>query len=665
MPPEASPTIELTNQTCRLCLGNVDKLMPLECSLTANELINVIYEFLKIDLDENWPFQNACHKCIMKIRLIESIRSSFDQKNRIFDVLWTQYKRIYLRNSSVAAADSVNVVEDEAGNVNSDFIISGVLVEKTEVEIVPPDVLLKSEVDHSVTLVKQEDFEAEEPVMEELVYEEMTLDENELDEQELIVEDKEMLEDELEEEMIEEHIVEQDDEQLPDGTEDEMELPIDESNEAADTEETFQDDEGYFDKTLNRCYICMETMETLEQLQSHLEMLHKNLLPFHCDKCLAYFDAIEAVNQHLISHQYPFVCLYCPQKYCSEALLLNHNKTCRAHRCPFCMAEFEMMTELTAHKKLHMAQIRAMNQCKTCKRTFTQACNLQRHLRSHPCGSSEMSPRRKRGRRSAEDRKNQHSGSEHSWDDRMKSLLVCQVCSKKFESNSNLARHMDREHAEFNFPLYTCDICPKKFTAYEKCVRHRSFHRSSKAKSKPDKKEKSENVCTICNKEFRVDYLYLRHLAEVHSLSLELFQCDQCGRKFSTELKLRKHQYNSHRENKTLYVCSHCGQKFEKKLTLKDHETKHLGAPAYKCEICDKRFIHKHSLDRHALVHSDVKEFACEFCQKTFKRNTTLVIHRRIHTGEKPYLCTPCDLRFIDSSTLIKHRQRVHAKAAE
>uniref|UniRef100_A0A182IW49 C2H2-type domain-containing protein n=1 Tax=Anopheles atroparvus TaxID=41427 RepID=A0A182IW49_ANOAO len=694
MPPEANSTIELSNQTCRLCLNNQDSLLPLGYALTQEEQQNVIYKLLQIDLEENWPFNSACNSCVMKVRVIENIRAEFDEKNRIFDVLWTQYKRIHFSDvvTSVGSAKTLPKEESpKAKTVTAGYIIGGMVVEKTELEVDGSTLLIKSESKHGGSIIKREVFDQEDQIVEEAepIYDELTLVENVLDDTHgLIEEDKgdeeddeqeeeEDLEPDTDDEVIEEHIVEQEGESdVQESLEEELDLEhqegpvvthvaeiLEASDACEDVEETIWQDEGYFDETVNRCYVCMETVETPEQLAEHIDEMHQHILPFHCDKCLAYFETIQDVNLHLITHMYPFVCLYCPRKYCNEELLLQHNKECRAYRCPHCSAEFEIMAHLNAHKKKHTAQQRAMNQCKSCGKTFTHSCNLLRHVKSRNCVAGEKAPKRKsKARKPPEARQQVVKANGTSLEQRLKNLLVCQVCSRKFEANCNLARHIEREHADFNFPLYPCDICPKKFTVFEKCIRHRTFHRRAQPKPKASKKDPSETTCKICNKQFRVDYQLLRHLSEEHSLSLELFECDQCGRKFSTEMKLRKHQYNSHRKNKTLYVCSHCGQKFEKKLTLKDHETKHLGAPAYRCDVCDKTFIHKHSLDRHALVHSDVKEFACDICNKTFKRNTTLVIHRRIHTGEKPYLCEPCGLRFIDSSTLIKHRQRVHTK---
>ncbi|XP_058129495.1 zinc finger protein ZFP2-like [Anopheles ziemanni] len=691
MPPEASSTIELTNLTCRLCLNNNDTLIPLAYGLSQEEQQHVIVKLLNIDLQENWPFNSACHNCVMKVRLVESIRSQFEEKNRIFDVLWTQYKRLHFSNVVTSSSATKSAPKEEVPKtktVTSGYIIDGFVVEKTELEVGGETILIKAESEQRGGIIKRELYEEEDEIVEEnnAIYDELTLVENVLnDTQELIEEDKEgELEPDLEDDMIEEHILEQDefrmsigdiheqvevDEELDleqglQSEQDDTEIVHEGSDTCEEGEEASWQDDGFYDETLNRCYVCMETFDTPDQLNSHIDDMHQHLLPFHCDKCLAYFTSIEEVNQHLITHMYPFVCLYCPRKYCSEDLLLQHNKECRAYRCPHCTAEFEIMAHLNAHKKKHTAQLRAMNQCKTCGKTFAHACNLLRHVKSRKCNAGGNASKRNPGHKMPDERRGSvkllSGARRNSLDQRIKNLLVCQVCSQKFESNCNLARHIEREHADFNFPLYPCDVCPKKFTVFEKCIRHRTFHR--RAQPKPKLSKKAETTCKICHKEFRVDHLMLRHLSEEHSLTLELFQCDQCGRKFSTEIKLRKHHYNSHRKNKTLYVCSHCGQKFEKKLTLKDHETKHLGAPAYQCHVCDKTFIHKHSLDRHALVHSDVKQFACDICNKTFKRNTTLVIHRRIHTGEKPYLCEPCGLRFIDSSTLIKHRQRAHSK---
>ncbi|XP_052866375.1 zinc finger protein ZFP2-like isoform X2 [Anopheles cruzii] len=683
MPPDSAP-IELTSQTCRLCLNISNELIAVESALTSSELSNVVDKFLNIDLKDNWPFNNACHNCLYEVRRMESLRAAYDEKNRIFDVLWTQYKRIHSQENKKSIVIHQDLVD--MNKVTEGYIIGDMVLENTGLDADSTALLIKTAGDHGLdVIIKREDIDSEGVALEEeLVYEEMLLEESELEDNiELIEEDKVvLLEEEQEDDKVEmaQHATEQDPNEDIEVIDEEIEgyhihsvSELEDPNNATVSgdeieQEPDDDSEGFFDRTLNCCYLCMQTFDDQESLNEHFNGQHQDVLPFHCDKCLAYYPTFEDVNRHLISHVYPFVCLYCPRQYSDERRLLQHNKTCRSYRCPHCPAEFEVMAHLNTHKKQHTAQVRSANRCRTCGKTFTLQSNLVRHLKMRSCGKTGTKMPNKAERaallermRSSKLRSSESSLSGHDGM-RLKNVLVCQVCSRRFDSNCNLARHIDREHAEFKFQLFACDVCPKKFTVFEKCIRHRTFHRRSRQKPKQAKQGGSETVCKICQKEFRVDHLMLRHLAEAHSLALELFQCDQCGRKFSTEAKLRKHVYNSHRENKTLYVCSHCGQKFEKRLTLKDHEAKHLGMQAYRCTVCDKTFIHKHSLDRHALVHSDTKMFECEFCHKSFKRNNTLVIHRRTHTGEKPYECEPCGLRFIDSSTLIKHRQRQHTK---
>ncbi|XP_050069030.1 zinc finger protein ZFP2-like [Anopheles maculipalpis] len=647
-------TYELSNQTCRLCLGNKEEVAPLEDSLTESELTNVIEGFFKIDLDENWPFHNACIKCIKEVQLIESIRSEFQDKNRIFDVLWTQYKRIHLQDESTNGGKKYVLKEIEDA-MPDEYVIEELVVEKTQLNALQSDMLLKEENASSDLIIKVEEQEEDDPVQEELVYEEMALSESDIDMDVIIEEEKEGLNDTSEVSLMEEQL-EKPDDNVQTVTEVDSEHHSEHLYETGDEEDELNEDEGYFDETIIRCYICMTCLETENSLQDHLTENHGNLMPFHCDKCLLQFHSIHEVNQHLITHVFPFVCLYCPRKYCKESLLRVHNKICNSYRCVLCPAEFAIKAHLNTHTRQHTAELRRTNKCKQCGRPFKQVSKLRRHIQSGECSGGSKEPRKQ----SPESKSYPEAANRSRV---VRNLLVCQVCCRKFDNNSHLARHLELEHPEFSIPLFPCDVCPKKFTSFETSLRHRAYHRRSTAKPKDTTKTKeSDTVCKICNKAFRVDHQLLRHLTEDHSLSLELFECEQCPRKFSTEFKLRKHQYNSHRDNKPMFVCSHCGQKFEKKLTLKDHETKHLGTPAYKCNVCHKTFIHKHSLDRHALVHSDEKQFACDFCSKTFKRNTTLVIHRRIHTGEKPYQCEPCGMRFIDSSTLIKHRQRAHMK---
>ncbi|CAG2112395.1 unnamed protein product [Medioppia subpectinata] len=148
-------------------------------------------------------------------------------------------------------------------------------------------------------------------------------------------------------------------------------------------------------------------------------------------------------------------------------------------------------------------------------------------------------------------------------------------------------------------------------------------------------------ICPIneCQKSFRNDDTFYRHLCDVHTN--RHFKCGFKG----------------------------CDKVFKKLSTLKIHAFTHENRRIrYRCEYKDygKTFLNRYGLKRHAMTHITqststpiVKKFKCHYseCQKRFARKETLNVHLERHSSVRPYRCDciGCEKCFKTSTDLKNH----------
>ncbi|CAG4958896.1 unnamed protein product [Colias eurytheme] len=250
---------------------------------------------------------------------------------------------------------------------------------------------------------------------------------------------------------------------------------------------------GFFvklDITSLVCNICLQNINTLENLMTHLKDEHdkniytdinNHILPFKfesetlkCFICLNVFNKFKALQEHMHTHYRNFICEVCDAGFVNKHLLLCHREghkkgtfectqctevfdTVRKmkqhirkvhngslpHKCGYCNERFKE----NFHKNEHLAKVHGIVgpaiKCQACDRTFaTQQTWLlhtkKYHLmqRQYKCSRCEMDFFSKR---ELNDHMVKHTGTRE---------YRCEICFKCYGRLKTLKEHLRRLHPD-------------------------------------------------------------------------------------------------------------------------------------------------------------------------------------------------------------------------
>ncbi|XP_071050489.1 gastrula zinc finger protein XlCGF26.1-like isoform X11 [Onthophagus taurus] len=251
-------------------------------------------------------------------------------------------------------------------------------------------------------------------------------------------------------------------------------------------------------------------------------------------------------------------------------------------------------------------------------------------------------------------------------------LIPCEICQKKFESNTEKMYHVKRAHDPSRI-TFACTICDKTFMTQIGVKRHEGTHVNQ-----------FKYGCTECDKKYNLKTSLDHHVAVEHKGIR--YQCKECGKSFTDKRYMKEHSF-THKEdyvpkrftctvcdkkmtskhyflrhvachsnpNVTSVVCEVCGKTVTSKSSLRDHMMIHTGEKPFECKVCGKMFNKARLLKIHIRIHTKEKPHVCDICGKAFSQRSTLVIHNRLHSGEKPFVCVICNKRFYTKSILKTH----------
>ena len=295
--------------------------------------------------------------------------------------------------------------------------------------------------------------------------------------------------------------------------------------------------------------------------------------------------------------------------------------------------ENESKTENKKNKVFTSKDPKQINECDLCKKCFSTAFNLKRHLKSHTGAKS----------------------------------FECKSCDKKFKENHHLKYHQT---------IHT----------REKAIKYLKTNSNKMAYSKCENDEEASMKCTICGKTFPRRGSLVRHNRLLHSSgkmkynipSEQPVDCQLCGKRFSKKSNMKAHQLSVHSISSTIKPrkilripqdCDECQKTFKsKELMLKHKARKHNQSKNAKCDICEKTFHHKSNLLNHnRLMHQydtaagTKRNYNCHLCEKTYKSYAGLYVHNNIH-HKKSTRCDICDKGFAKPFDLKRHFQDWHTE---
>lgn len=328
-------------------------------------------------------------------------------------------------------------------------------------------------------------------------------------------------------------------------------------------------------------------------------------------------------------------CPNCDLKFSKVEQYYKHKcagKT-KEYKCSKCGSSFTSAKHLKAHMKVHKNEEEEAGDgsstsyiCEECNTDFPSYKSLRLHKRMHdPIKSREVEAPVSYGINGAV---GESPGP--------REMFICQICNKTYDKQYEEA-HMNFHKTDNN---YDCEICNRKFYTQTNLEMHMRVHSNGK-----------KFTCSYCKKAFLTYESLQEHVQ--NQCQKRKYECQYCGRRFSRPHEKVKHE-RIHTGEKP-HVCGICGKSFRVSYCLTLHMRTHSGTRPYQCTYCNKRFKAHSVFNHHLLTHSDVRAYKCPYCPKAFKTGVQLAGHKNSHI--KPFTCTQCNRPFASLYAVRAHME--------
>ena len=232
----------------------------------------------------------------------------------------------------------------------------------------------------------------------------------------------------------------------------------------------------------------------------------------------------------------------------------------------------------------------------------------------------------------------------------------CVICDISYE-RKGLGRQKLREHMKSEHNIgFKCQTCQMKFPSKLKLKQHKKEHKAAK----PDNTE--TNLCSLCGKEFKNKQTFQHHVSKRSCKQWHSKKCLICNITFESRSLMLEHIAAKH-QYIVLYNCPECNSRFMTKKGLKTHtpcNTENV------CPICGKIFTTPTSLRTHiAYIHEGKikpRKFKCTLCEKAYRRSVDLQNHMSVHE-RKILQCLDCTEEFNSKKRLERHIAQKHDRS--
>uniref|UniRef100_A0A674AMA0 Uncharacterized LOC115163420 n=1 Tax=Salmo trutta TaxID=8032 RepID=A0A674AMA0_SALTR len=484
------------------------------------------------------------------------------------------------------------------------------------------------------------------------------------------------------------------------------------------------------------CHVCQETFQSAYLMRKHLNSKHDQL-PYQCCDCGEHFKRKFHLKEHkklclaassTTSNILPTPdqsskdrnCSLCNKTFDSPYLMRKHLKSKHdqlPYQCPGCGGNFQRNFHLKEHKKECLVA-KSLLSCSLCDKTFIEASNLTKHVRSHTyqCTKCLQSFERQEDLQThlqnvfeepaqfEEDNTSMPSfedGTEISQPNDTSNVLptrkessrarTCRLCHKTFDTIHFMKKHLNSKHAQLPYQCLHCgENFRKKFNLKE--------HQKECHKPTPTQLSKAR-TCRVCHKTFVSVHLMRMHLKSKHDLLP--YQCLGCGDHFYKNSHLLKHEKVCSAA-KRLLTCCECGKTFKLSKLKRCNQVNQQQAPRgdhqetnttlivengmeipqsfsttpqnpttsnaltiqgqsskianhYEtCLLCNETFENGENLRKHMKFQHDVRTYVCLDCGETFQSKSELQKHSGIHLGSRK--CPLCVKK--TSQSTLQHIQR-------